>query len=147
MAPNARASYDAIERQRAASVADAPNKDLQLARAFVAAGGHLQLGTDAAQAQNVPGFANLRGLTMLVDAGFTPVEAIKIATSNGAQFLKVLDTVGTIAPGKAADLVLIKGNPAANIRDIGQIEMVFKDGVGYDPGKLLESVRSQYGYR
>ena len=84
---------------------------------------------------------------MLVDAGFTPVEAIKIATSNGAQFLKVLNAVGTIAPGKAADLVLINGNPAANIRDIENIEMVFKDGVGYDPAKLLASVRAQDGYR
>lgn len=147
MAPNARSTYEAAIGQTPALTSNAPNKDLQLARAFVAAGGHLQLGTDAAQARNVPGFANLRGLIMLVENGFTPVEAIKIATTNGAQTLKVLDSVGTIAPGKAADLVLVNGNPAANIRDIQRIDMVFKDGVGFDPAKLLESVRGQYGYR
>jgi hypothetical protein len=78
-------------------------------------------------------------------SGFTPVEAIKIATLNGAQWLGVADKVGSIAAGKQADLVVIKGDPSRNISEIENVEMVFKDGVGYDPAKLLESTRGKVG--
>jgi imidazolonepropionase-like amidohydrolase len=67
-----------------------------------------------------------------VEGGFTRLEAIRIATANGAQFLGEQDRIGTIAAGKQADLVVIDGNPAANIADIEKVKMVFKDGVGYD---------------
>ena len=84
---------------------------------------------------------------MLVDAGFSPVEAIHIATSNGAEFLGQLERIGTLAAGKAADLVVIHGDPSTNIRDIEKVEIVFKDGVGYDSAKLIESVRGLVGLR
>ena len=73
------------------------------------------------------------------------MEAIRIATLNGATYLGLADRIGSIAPGKDADLVVIRGNPAANIGDIEQVETVFKDGVGYDTGKLLDSVKGRYG--
>jgi imidazolonepropionase-like amidohydrolase len=75
------------------------------------------------------------------------VEAIHIATANGAQFLGELDRIGTIAPGKQADLAVIKGDPSKQIEDIEKVETVFKDGVGYDSAKLVESVRGVVGSR
>jgi imidazolonepropionase-like amidohydrolase len=82
---------------------------------------------------------------LLVEAGFTPVEAIKVATLNGATYMGRQDQIGSIAPGKNADLVVIKGNPASKIDDIEKVEIVFKDGVGYDSQKLFDSVRGRYG--
>ena len=84
---------------------------------------------------------------LLVEAGFTPLEAIHIATANGAQFLGEFDRIGTIAAGKQADLVVIKGDPSKKIDDIENVETVFKDGIGYDSGKLIESVRGVVGSR
>ena len=72
---------------------------------------------------------------------------MQVATSNGAEFLSQLDKVGTLAPGKMADLVVIHGDPSANISDIEKVEMVFKDGIGYDSAKLIESVRGLVGLR
>jgi len=82
-----------------------------------------------------------------VEAGFTPVEAIHIATENGARFLQEEDRVGTLAPGKQADLVVVRGDPSSRISDIEGVEIVFKDGVGYDSAKLIDSVRGLVGLR
>ncbi len=95
----------------------------------------------------LPGFGDHRELELLVEAGFTPVEAICIATSNGARYLGQLERIGTIAPGKHADLVVINGDPAQRIADIEKVELVFKDGLAYDPGKLIGSVRGMVGIR
>ena len=95
----------------------------------------------------IKGYADLRGLELLVEGGFTPLEAIKVATHNGAQFLGLLDRLGTVSAGKLADLVLIKGDPAQHIADVHNIETVFKDGIGYDPAKLKAAVRGQVGLR
>jgi imidazolonepropionase-like amidohydrolase len=82
---------------------------------------------------------------LLVEAGFTPVEAVQIATLNGATYLGRQDRIGSIAPGKNADLDVVGGNPAARIEDIENVKFVFKDGIGFDPAKLIESVRGRYG--
>jgi len=82
---------------------------------------------------------------LLVEAGFTPLEAIKIATWNGATYLGRQDQIGSIAVGKNADLMVMKGDPSTRIRDIENVEIVFKDGAGYDTSKLLDSVRGRYG--
>jgi imidazolonepropionase-like amidohydrolase len=119
---------------------------MELERAFVARGGLLMAGSDPVGLfGSVPGFADHREIELLVEAGFTPVEAIRIATLNGAVFLGRQAQIGSIAIGKNADLVVIKGDPATHISDIEQVELVFKDGVGYDPGKLLEAVHGHYG--
>ena len=86
-------------------------------------------------------------MELLVEAGFTPLEAIQIATLNGAIFLGEQNAIGSIAVGKQADLVIIKGDPSKNIKDIENVEIVFKDGVGYDSAKLLESVKGLVGLR
>jgi imidazolonepropionase-like amidohydrolase len=93
---------------------------------------------------DLAGFGDQREVELLVEAGFTPLEAIKIATQNGAQFLGD-SFVGTLAPGKAADIVLIKGDPSKDINDIEKVDTVFKDGIGYDPQKLIDSVRGHVG--
>jgi imidazolonepropionase-like amidohydrolase len=94
----------------------------------------------------LPGFGDQREVELLVDSdGFTPVEAIKICTLNGATYLGQQAKIGSIAPGKNADLVVINGNPAANINDIEKVEIVFKDGIGYDSAKLFESIKGRYG--
>lgn len=121
-------------------------REMDLEREFVAAGGLLLTGPDpTGNGGTVPGFGDQRGVELLVEAGFTPVEAIEIASYNGALYLGRQDLVGTIAVGKNADLVVVKGNPAAKIEDIENVEVVFKDGVGYDPAKLLAAVRGHYG--
>ena len=65
----------------------------------------------------------------------------------GAQFLGEAEHIGTLAPVKQADLVVIHGDPSLKITDIENVEIVFKDGVGYDSAKLIESVRGQVGLR
>ena len=121
-------------------------KGMALERAFARAGGLLLAGTDPTGGGGViPGFANQRQVELLVDAGFTPLEAISIATLNGARYLGRDKTVGTLAAGKRADLVVINGNPAAAIADIRKVETVFKQGIGYDPAKLIASVAGRVG--
>jgi imidazolonepropionase-like amidohydrolase len=84
---------------------------------------------------------------LLVEAGFTPLEAIHIATENGAVFLGEDQHVGTLRVGKQADIVVVKGDPSKNINDIENVEVVFKDGKGYDSQKLLDSIRGTVGLR
>ncbi len=115
-------------------------------RAFVAAGGLLLAGPDPTGAGNVlPGFGDQRAIELLVEAGFTPLEAIRIGTLNGATYLGLEDRIGSIAPGKHADLIVVRGDPSRNIADIENVEIIFKDGVGYDSAALLASVKGRYG--
>jgi Amidohydrolase family len=128
--------------------AAALRKEMDLERAFVAAGGVLLAGPDPTGMGGVlAGFGDLREVELLVEAGFTPVEAIRIATLNGTQFLGLADQLGTLEAGKAADVVLIHGDPSKDINDIEKVETVYKDGIGYDSAKLIDSVRGQVGIR
>jgi enamidase len=113
---------------------------------FFRAGGLLLAGTDPSGVGGViAGFADHRALELLVEAGLTPLEAIKVGTSNGAAFLGRGALVGTIAAGKRADLVVIDGDPSARIDDLRKVSLVFKQGVGYDPAKLIGSVKGRVG--
>jgi len=121
-------------------------KAMALERAFARAGGVLLAGTDPTGSGGVvPGFANQRQLELLVEAGFSPLEAITIGTLNGARFLDRDARIGTIAAGKQADLVVVAGDPSTSISDVRRVEIVFKRGVGFSPAKLIESVRGQVG--
>ena len=123
-------------------------KEEEFEYAFSKAGGLLLAGLDPTGMGGViAGFGDQREVELLVESGFTPVEAIHIATYNGAQYLGDLDRVGTIAAGKQADLVVIKGDPSKKIDDIENVETVFKDGIGYDSAKLIDSVRGVVGSR
>ncbi|HEY6330311.1 MAG TPA: amidohydrolase family protein [Blastocatellia bacterium] len=153
MTPEARISYlttrATISDHAAESIWPALfKKEMQFEHDFVKAGGLLLAGLDPTGYGGViAGFGDQREVILLVEAGFTPVEAIQIATANGAKFLGELDKIGTIEPGKDADLVVIHGNPAENIADIEKVETVFKDGVGYDSQKLIDSVKGLVGER
>jgi imidazolonepropionase-like amidohydrolase len=149
-------SVDARVRylQARARVASGPEfvallrKMMEFERAFVQAGGLLLAGPDpTGNGGIIAGFGDLREVELLVEAGFTPLEAIKIASFNGAKFLGEDARVGSISAGKQADLMVVKGNPAANIGDIEKVEIVFKDGVGYDSEKLIQSVQGLVGIR
>jgi imidazolonepropionase-like amidohydrolase len=121
-------------------------KELEFEYAFVRAGGLLIAGADpTGNGGALAGFADQRNIELLVEGGFSPVDAIQIATYNGAKFLGESDRIGSIAAGKQADLVVIDGNPAARIADIRKVKLVFKDGAGYDPVKLLDSVKGAAG--
>ena len=123
-------------------------KAMDFERAFVQAGGLLIAGLDpTGNGGIVAGFGDLREVELLVEAGFSPLEAIKIASFNGAKFLGEDARIGSIAPGKQADLMVVKGNPATSIADIEKVEVVFKDGVGYDSEKLIQSVQGLVGIR
>jgi imidazolonepropionase-like amidohydrolase len=151
MLPEARISY--LRRRAAISDNAAKSdwlalfkKELEFEREFAKQGGLLLAGLDPTGYGGViAGFGDQREVELLVEAGFTPVEAIHIATSNGAEYLGELDKIGTLAAGKIADIVVIRGDPSANINDIEKVEVVFKDGVGYDSAKLIESVRGYVG--
>jgi len=121
-------------------------KNMALELAFARAGGLLLVGTDPTGGGGViPGFSNQRAIELLVEAGLSPVEAIKVATLNGATYLGRADRIGSIAVGKQADLVVIDGNPAADISEVRKVELVFKQGIGYDPAKLIASVSGRVG--
>lgn len=122
------------------------SKEMKFERAFVAAGGLLMSGADpTGWGGLVAGFADQRQLELLVQAGFTPEAAIKVATRNGASFLNEDEDIGTVAVGRRADLVVVRGNPSASISDVRSVEMVFKDGVAYDPDALIASVAGTVG--
>jgi hypothetical protein len=123
-------------------------KEMQFEREFVAAGGLLMAGCDpTGYGAVLPGFGDQRNLELLVEAGFTPEQAIQIYTQNGAKYLGREDRIGTIATGKQADLVVVTGDPAKDISAVESVDIVFKQGVGYDPAKLIESTRGMVGIR
>jgi imidazolonepropionase-like amidohydrolase len=152
MTADARTQY-LLARTLGAERKDSPwavalQKEMQFERDFVKAGGMLLAGTDPTGNGGVlAGFGSQREVELLVEAGFTPLEAIHIATANGAEYLGVSDRIGTIAVGKQADLVVLGGDPSKNIADIEKVETVFKDGTGYNSAKLVESVRGSVGWR
>ena len=119
---------------------------MKLEVAFYRAGGLLVAGTDpTGRGGVIPGYSNQRQVELLVEAGLSSVEAIKVATLNGATYLGIADRTGTIAVGKQADLVLLAGDPAASIADIRKVEIVFRQGIGFDPARLISSVKGSVG--
>lgn len=152
MTADARIAYLST-RARTGERKDSPwpaalKNEMQFERDFVKAGGLLLAGTDpTGNGGVVAGFGSQREVELLVEAGFTPLEAIHIATSNGAQYLGESERTGTVAVGKQADLIVVGGDPSINISDIEKVEIVFKDGIGYNSAKLVESVRASVGWR
>ncbi len=141
-----RRSYDRAQQNQQSVYGTLFPKGMALERAFARAGGTLVAGTDPTGSGGViPGYADQRQLELLVEAGFTPLEAISIGTLHGAKFLGRDAKIGTIAPGKQADLVVTAGDPSKTIADVRRVEIVFKNGIGYDPQKLIDSVKGQVG--
>jgi imidazolonepropionase-like amidohydrolase len=114
-------------------------------RAFVAAGGLLGAGADPWGTGLVPGVGDLRNYELLVQAGFTPEQVVQIMTLNGARILGEDREVGSISPGKRADLMVVRGDPVRTPADIYEVVTVFRDGIGYDARLLRESARGRIG--
>jgi imidazolonepropionase-like amidohydrolase len=153
MAPDVRAEY-LQTRARLAEPntfgisADIFRKAQEFDLAFVRSGGLLAAGVDpTGNGGALPGFGDQRNYELLIEAGFTPVQAIQIMTSNGAKVLGASAEFGTIAAGQRADLQVIRGDPVARPAEIRNVVTVFKDGVGYDSARLIESVRGLVGVR
>jgi hypothetical protein len=152
LSDDARKAYLA-NRQRVAGNKESPwpmmfQREMEFERAFVKAGGTLLAGLDPTGiGGDIAGFGDHRELELLVEAGFTPLEAIKIATLNGAQFLGEAEHIGSLAVGKQADIMIVKGDPSTKIDDIENVEVAFKDGVGWDTKKIVDSVKGQVGTR
>ncbi len=153
LSPEAREEYLSARKEMSARAAESTMPELfrrsqAFERAFVKAGGLLGAGVDPTGVGGaLPGFGDQRNYELLIEAGFSPVEAIQIMTVNGAKILGVDKQLGTITPGKTADLVVIRGNPIANPAEIRQVTTVFKDGVGYDSAKLIAAVKGLVGIR
>lgn len=120
--------------------------DLKFEVAFFRAGGLLTQGPDpTGYGGTIAGFGDQRDIELFVQGGLTPEQAIQVATLNGAKSLGRDASIGSITAGKNADLVFIHGDPSRNIADIENVVTVFKDGVGYDSAKLLQSVKGVAG--
>ena len=152
MLPQVRQQYEQtwerIARDTSSTARRVYDRMMALEREFVRLGGKLVLGTDpTGYGGVVPGYANQRAIQLLVDAGFTAVEAIRIATLNGAEYLGIAARTGSIAVGKDADLVLLEGDPTADNSAITRMQLVFKRGVAYDSALLFASVKGLVGWR
>jgi imidazolonepropionase-like amidohydrolase len=121
-------------------------------------GGRVTAGSDSGFIFQLYGFAFIRELELMREAGFHPLEIIRSATLNGAEAIGVADKLGTIEPGKLADMLIIDENPLENLQvlygmgaiklndnneiiRVGGVKYTIKDGIIYDSKKLLEDVK------
>jgi imidazolonepropionase-like amidohydrolase len=151
MAPEVRDAYLAQKKM----IDETPNPVLTVPmlknamafeKAFHDAGGLLGAGVDPTGIGGaLPGFGDQRNYELLLEAGFTPVQAVQIMTLNGAKILGVEKDLGSVEAGKIADLVVVRGNLPADPLAIRATTHVFKDGVGYDPAPLIRSVKGRVG--
>ncbi len=152
MLPQVRTQYETAWERIARDTSGRARREytrmLALEREFVRLGGTLVLGTDpTGYGGVVPGYANQRAIQLLAESGFPMVEAIRIATLNGATFLGIERRTGSIGVGKDADLVVVDGDPTTDPTALTRMQLVFKRGVGYDSAQLFASVKGLVGWR
>jgi imidazolonepropionase-like amidohydrolase len=151
MAPEVRTAYLAVRAQIDTSAnwpitAHMLKNAMAFEKAFFEAGGLLAAGVDPTGIGGaLPGFGDQRNYELLVEAGFTPAQAVQIMSANGAKILGVYDRLGSVERGKVADLVVLNGDLTADPSVIRKVTIVFKDGVGYDSAKLIASVKGRVG--
>lgn len=151
LSPDSRIEEEHRREQVRSHAGDSPmpevfKRAMQFERAFVAAGGLLAAGVDPAWSAPA-GIGDQRNYELLVEAGFTPGQAIQIMTLNGAKVLGIDGQTGSIEAGKAADLAVIRGDPVAQPNAIRNVVTVFRDGIGYDSAKLYDAVKGVVGVR
>ena len=151
MAPPIRDQYlrtwASIQEQGNRENAELLVREMELGKAFSDAGGLLVAGTDPTSYGGViAGFANQREIELLHESGFSPEQAIRIATLNGATYLGIAHELGTVEAGKLADLVVLEGDPTSDITAVRNVRLVFKDGIGYDPARLIQAVQGLVGF-
>jgi len=151
MSPEVRDAYLAVRHQidstgRGMVSVEALRNAMAFDRAFVAAGGLLGAGVDPTGLGGaLPGFGDQRNYELFIEAGFTPAQAIRIMSANGARILGVYDSLGSVEPGKVADLVVLAGDLTADAGVIRSVTTVFKDGIGYDSARLIAAVKGRVG--
>jgi imidazolonepropionase-like amidohydrolase len=150
MAPEVRESYLKLRQEIDSGGGPIAEEGLRGAmafeREFVAAGGLLASGVDPTGIGGaLAGYGDQRNYELFIEAGFTPAQAVKIMTANGAKILGVDGRLGTVEGGKLADLVVLRGDLTTDPAVIRNTTAVFKDGVGYDPAKLIASVEGRVG--
>jgi hypothetical protein len=151
MAPEVREDYLAA-REQIDSNPDHPltnddfSKAMEFEKAFVEAGGVLAAGVDPTGLGGaIAGFGDQRNYQLLREAGFTPAQVVQIMSLNGAKVLGVDDELGSVEPGKIADLAVMEGDLTSDPGAIRRVHLVFKDGVGFDSERLIESVKGRVG--
>jgi len=146
--PSARDRYVRGLAARKAPSVPAPKLGGQLLLAFARAGGRIVLGADPGCCGGavIAGVADHEAIRNMVAIGFQPLETIRIATLDGAAFLGIQERTGSIGVGKEADLLIVRGNPAERIEDIDNVEMVFTNGIAYDPKTLIARAKGQVGW-
>jgi predicted amidohydrolase YtcJ len=121
-------------------------KAMDFEKAYFDAGGVLAGGVDpTGTGGTLHGFGDQRNFELLVEAGLTPEQAVQAMSLNGARILDEDGEVGTVEEGKLADLVVLEGDLTADPSVIRAVRIVFKNGVGYDPAKLIESTKGRVG--
>jgi imidazolonepropionase-like amidohydrolase len=151
MAPEIRESYLKMRNEiDSAGTGPLTEEVLKSAMAFekefVEAGGLLGAGVDPTGIGGaLAGYGDQRNYELFIEAGFTPTQAIRIMTFNGAKILGVQQRLGSVERGKLADLVVLKGDLAGDPKVIRNPTLVFKDGIGYDSAKLIASVEGRVG--
>jgi len=139
--------YDNGKNAKDAQNREVLRKTMEFERAFAKAGGLLAAGSDPCCLHVIAGYGDQRNFELLVEAGFSPEEAVQVMTLNGARVLGVDSRIGSIVPGKQADLVVLAGDPTRTPADIRKVVTVFRRGVGYDSSKLIASVKGLIGIR
>jgi len=142
-----RSWYDSAQHAPDAAERIALAKAMAFERGFVQAGGLLGAGSDPCCLTQIAGYGDQRNFELLVEAGFTPEQAVQIMTANGAKILGIANRVGTVTPGKQADLVVLDGDPTVRPADIRKVTTVFRRGIGYDAALLIASVHGLVGLR
>lgn len=137
---------DRIPERVAKRMADAqppqtPAVALQNLRTVWQAGITVVMGTDAGNIGTLHGPAVFREMALMQQAGLTPLQVLRSATAQGATAMRRDKDIGTIGPGKLADLVLLDADPLASLDNLGRIYRVIKDGQVFDPDELLRSIR------
>ena len=149
LAPDTRAEVEATHADLERGGFVVPDRLLksmmQWERDFVAAGGLLGAGSDPWGTGFLPGVGNLRNYELLVEAGFRPEQAVQIMTLNGARILGLDAKTGSVAVGKAADLMIVRGDPIATPSAIYDVVTVFRDGIGFDSALLRAGAKGRVG--
>lgn len=121
-------------------------KEMKRIKQFHSMGGKIVVGTDPTGAgRTIAGYSNQRMIELLIETGFTLTDAIKISTLNGAAYLGIANETGSIEVGKIADMVLIDGDLEKEVSNIRKMDIVFKDGIGFNSKKIFDSVKGKLG--
>jgi imidazolonepropionase-like amidohydrolase len=151
MAPEVRASYMKVRQEIDSTGAGPITSDgfksaIAFEKEFVEAGGLMGAGVDPTGIGGaLAGYGDQRNYELFIEGGFTPAQAVRILTLNGATILGVQKQLGSVQAGKLADLVVLKGDLTSDPTVIRSPTVVFKDGVGYHSDKLLASIEGRVG--